>query len=73
MGYNSNCYYQDCYYNCCDVYGYCPNYSSGCYYYYKDQAGTIAGAVVGAVVGVIIIIIIACYCYRKRQQERLQQ
>lgn len=74
MGYNSNCYYQDCYLNCCDVSGLCPTYDYQCWYYYQAEtsAGTISGAVVGAVLGVIVIIAIACYCYRKRQQEQLQ-
>ncbi len=70
MGYNSNCYDQDCYYNCCNSAGYCPASSSGCYYYYheKNDAATIAGAVIGAVLGVILIIILIRYCYNKRQE-----
>ena len=74
------CYDYNCYYDCCNYYGYCPEYYSysyssyynQCYYYYNsNNAGTISGATIGAVIAVIVIIIIICYCYRKRQQDRL--
>lgn len=79
MGYNPNCTFQNCFFNCCNFAGNCPAASSGCVYYYyntssHNSGGTIAGAVVGAILGVIIIVVIAVYCYRKHQtQSQIQQ
>jgi hypothetical protein len=75
MGYNSNCYYQDCNYNCCDFFGNCVSNPNNCYYYYysSSNAGIIAGAVVGSIIGAILIIILICYCYRRREQARMQE
>lgn len=75
MGYNSNCWSQNCNYNCCDFWGYCTSNPNNCYHYYHDtnNAGVIAGAVIGGVLGIALIIILICYCYKRRQQQRLQE
>lgn len=68
MGYNSNCYDTSCFYDCCNILGYCPSSSSGCYYYYYDTTGLTIGAIVGIVLGclffIAMIAIIVCLCRR---------
>jgi hypothetical protein len=79
MGYNANCHYQNCYYNCCDYYGYCASSHYNCYWYYQDQAisglsaGAIAAAVIGSIIVVALVVFIACYCYRRSQQRRQEE
>jgi hypothetical protein len=82
MGYNENCYSQNCnYFNCCNYYGYCPedySYSddhsqNACYYYYGADGSAVAGAVVGGLIGLIIIASVICFFYKKRQQSKLNQ
>lgn len=72
MSSHPNCYSNSCIHNCCNYWGDCPTYSYDCYYYYRSNTGTIIGAVIGSVLAVVFIVAIACYCYRKRQQERIQ-
>lgn len=72
MGYNGMCFYQDCNFNCCSLYGTCATTSLECYYYYTD-VGMIAGSVVGSVVALIVIISVACYCYRRKQQQLIME
>jgi hypothetical protein len=71
---NSNCVYQDCSLDCCDVYGYCPNFSSQCYYYYHDSLS--AGAIIGIVFACLFILcctgilgVILCRKCRRRNEE----
>lgn len=84
MGYNSHCYYQNCAYNCCNYYRYCPESPaayygyfydsrwSSCYYYYYNTVagGAIAGYVIaGVFVFVMLVIALVCYIRRKRAME----
>lgn len=77
MGY---CYRTNCYYDCCNYYGYCPedyfySYSSlqnSCWTYYQNTAGSTIGIAVGASIAGLIIIIIAYTIYRRRQQAALE-
>lgn len=73
MGYNSKCYSQDCYYNCCNSQGNCPSSPSQCKYYYTTEtnSGLIAGLVLGGILAVAIIIAVICYCYRKKKAEAM--
>ena len=48
-----SCHHYDCYYSCCNYYGYCPSSSSGCYYYYDS---TVSGAVAGLIIGAIFLV-----------------
>lgn len=70
MGYNSNCYRQDCYYNCCNSYGYCTSSYYDCYYYYNSSTndnlsgGAVAGIVIGAIF-FIFIVALTIYCIRR--------
>jgi hypothetical protein len=81
INYCMSCYYYNCYYNCCNAYGSCPEwYSSSsyyygqCWYYYNTtNVGGIAGGVVAGVIALIVIIAIICYCQRKRQSEALAE
>ncbi len=73
MGYNINCFRENCDYNCCDYWGDCVADPNECYYYYSDlHPGAIAGIVIGSVIGVAILIAIACYCYRKKNLDLIR-
>ena len=72
-----NYYSQNCNYNCCDVYGYCPAYSSNCYFYYynNDSAAVLTtGAIIGLVVGIVcligLIVLVVFLCRRCRQRNQ---
>lgn len=70
---------QNCWDNCCDIYGLCPSSSADCYYYYystSTSTGLSTGAIAGIAVGVVIFIVIialSSYCRRKRIQERMMR
>lgn len=65
MGYNSNCNFQNCQYDCCNFAGN-PALPSGCYYYYHNSLspGAIVGIVLGALV-FIFLVILTIYCCKR--------
>ena len=78
-----SCYDYNCYYNCCNYYGYCPEYYSSfsynsyytsCWYYYNNtNTGGIAGGVTAGIIVAIILVILFCYCYKQRQNQQLME
>lgn len=66
---------QNCFDNCCDSTGYCPNFSSDCYYYYSNSTTTYSTATlpVGAIIGIVMgsifffVFIAVCVCIVKRR------
>lgn len=82
MGYNVNCYSQYCWAGCCDVWGYCPSYTSNCYYYYSsdtsssttstsNMTGMIIGVTVGPILGMIALVIILTCVFRRCRKNNL--
>lgn len=72
MGYNSNCYYQDCRHDCCNYNGNCPLYSSDCYYYYDSSStsyGWIIAVSVSIAAGLIVFFTILCICRCLRRKR----
>lgn len=70
-----SCRDYNCYWNCCNYYGYCPTYSRDCYYYYSDPAIT-AGAIIGIVLGIIVfifIIVLIIWCCRRYRERHYSQ
>lgn len=73
---SSNCYVDDCSADCCNYYGYCPDYSSSsyysnsCYYYYSSSSSFPTWAIGPIIVGVIIIAMIAYSCYVNKKSQK---
>ena len=67
MGYNSNCHFQNCSFECCGISGNCPSYKVDCLHYYSDTYKTLPvfGIVIGSILGLLLIISIIIYCCRR--------
>lgn len=67
---------QNCYYNCCDVYGLCPKYSYQCHIYYSSNDNSLLlYQILGTISSILFIIALICICRRclRARQESSNQ